>query len=322
MNWLIIDCQLQISLIFFDVFGWKLRLIDYFGRCATWKLTNWTDYRTLGLSITPFADVLSKYAAVCPVNMAIEYRRSNRPAVIYYRPAPKPEFFKHVTPEEYRKYKNGGEPKWPCDTIILPFQTVLPWRNRKLFVKLIKQTVNDMRVFQSQDCLGFGNKSYHPLDRSHGTDFDIVWRNCGWLQPPSLISKTWRTTIQSAFHRSINQPHSTIKSSITGYESRMITKKWLPKINRTKGHSIIVLGYKFHASNTLQSIRLLLIYCLFNFKLASKNMSYENSGIEIPHLSSVALWQTIATLGYFRIPFHVKRLFLFQLHSSFVICYR
>ncbi len=81
------------------------------------KLLNWGLFIRLFLYSDP-------WDAACPASMVIEYRRGNRPAVIYYRAEPKPEFFKDIAPAEYRKYKNGGSPKWPCDNTIFPIQSV------------------------------------------------------------------------------------------------------------------------------------------------------------------------------------------------------
>ena len=129
---------------------------DSFGQqiIVTLKFEKW------GIIVSPsFAPALDRNAT-CPSRIVAAFKKKNRPAMIYYKPSPKPDFFKKIAPAEYRKFKAGKKPNWPCGKV--PVQTVHVWRNRKLFVSSIRKAVHDLEQIRGRDCSGPGEKNYTP----------------------------------------------------------------------------------------------------------------------------------------------------------------
>ena len=122
-------------------------------------------FRSWGLHYFP----LFGYGFTCQDDFVITYRKSNQPAMIYYRPAPKPDDFKTIAPKVYAEYKRGGLPIWPCNNIKVPVQKVHVWKQRALFVRLIKQAAKGVQHIRDYDC-------YTPPGPWHNPKREFSWK--------------------------------------------------------------------------------------------------------------------------------------------------
>ena len=96
--------------------------------------------------------VSERYAPVlCRQEIVVAYRKSNMPAMIYYRPYVTPVDIKSTHPVLYRKFRNGDySTPYPCDKV--PVQNVHVWKNRKLFVRLLNNAVRIIAHIRDFDC--------------------------------------------------------------------------------------------------------------------------------------------------------------------------
>ncbi len=117
---------------------------------------NIVQFYNWGISYTPYF-FIEEFERGCRADIVVAYTRSNRVQVIYYRPSVKPHFFKHIAPATFKHYQNlkrhvtpPPNTKWPCHKV--PVQRVHVWRQRKLFVKLVKLAVKEMTYRRNLDC--------------------------------------------------------------------------------------------------------------------------------------------------------------------------
>ncbi len=157
------------------------------GGCDSFGLILKTSFKFLkwGLSFTPV------YLHSCPSEIVVAYRKKNRPAMLYYRPGPGPEAFKTIAPVEYRKFKKGSIPKWPCYKVKVRVQKVHVWRNRKLFVRLISEAVQGIEGIRTIDCEGSDEKGYDPN------------RMFNWAEVNERARKEWLSTTAVTYLRSL-----------------------------------------------------------------------------------------------------------------------
>ncbi len=121
-----------------------------YGGCSRGGSTSRRSFKfhSWGLQYFP----LFGYGFTCQDDFVITYRKLNQPAMIYYRPAPKPEDFKTIAPKEYAEFKRDGITSWPCNKIKIPVQKVHVWKQRALFVRLIKQAAEGVQDIRDYDC--------------------------------------------------------------------------------------------------------------------------------------------------------------------------
>ncbi len=91
------------------------------------------------------------FEVVCREEIVVAYRKSNMPAMIYYRPLIRPTDIKSTNPALYRKYKNGDfSTPYPCNKV--PVQNVHVWKNRELFMRLLNNAVRIIAHIRDFDC--------------------------------------------------------------------------------------------------------------------------------------------------------------------------
>ena len=94
---------------------------------------------------------MSTYSDPCPEEIVFVYTKSDRPAVIYYRPFRSAKFFATTHPKLFQKYQGDRYVKFPCHKIAV--QKVHVWKNRAWFMSLVKKSMSGLEYIRSHDCL-------------------------------------------------------------------------------------------------------------------------------------------------------------------------
>ncbi len=86
----------------------------------------------------------------CREEIVISYTKSDRPAMLYYRPLAEPKYFANTHPQLFKKYQNREFVQFPCQTV--PVQKVHVWNNRVLFVSLVNKAARGVEYIRNLDC--------------------------------------------------------------------------------------------------------------------------------------------------------------------------
>ena len=95
--------------------------INYCGRGGVYHSHRFKFFDT-GLRYSP----LYGLGDTCQDQIFISFRKKNKTALIYYRPAPKPQDFENIAPQHHAGFKQRpyDPPNWPCHKIQIKVQKV------------------------------------------------------------------------------------------------------------------------------------------------------------------------------------------------------